>query len=165
MPRLGPKPTDVLYCKVCGDAVPAVFEHQHHEIPQAAGGSDGPLASLCAGCHATLHRVADMLMSKRAGLADDAAKIAYPDPAVRERLFDLANMVVEYMTLKRDGQVESDQPIKVMIELPREVKFAAQILANDHKGPTGRRLGLAPFITALVKQEVYRRYPHLKPKI
>jgi len=105
-----------------------------------------------------------MLQSGRAGLAEDSARITYSDPRSRERLFALAKTVVEYMQLKRDGRIETNAPINVMIQLPVEVKLAAQMIANEHRGQTGRRLGLATWIAALVKREVYHRYPHLNPQ-
>jgi len=151
-------------CKVCLAAVPSTFEQEHHEIPQAAGGRTGPVASLCANCHHNLHRVADMLMSNRAGLAEDSVAIMYADPGTRERLFALANITVEFLTLKKDGKLEGDEPVSVMIELPPQIKLAAQVIANDHRGATGRKLGLATWISSLVKREVYAKYPHLKVK-
>lgn len=150
-------------CKVCGDPVPEPFKHDHHEIPQAAGGEGGPIASLCGGCHDNLHRVAQMLGSKRAGLIEDSVRIMYPDANARERLMKLARLVHEYMALKADGHIDLKIPVKVMIELPPNVKLAAQMIANDHRGATGRKLGLAPWISALVKKEVYRLHPHLRP--
>lgn len=155
----------VCRCHVCAAVVPITFEQEHHVVPQAAGGKDGPTAQLCAGCHHALHRLADMMRSGKAGLAEDSAAIAYPDPKVRERAFALAKTVVEFMVLKRDGQVETNQPCRVMIELPIPVKLAAQMIANDHRGPKGRKLGLAAWIAGLVKREVYNRYPHLRPNV
>ena len=156
----------VVECRVCGHSTPGAFVQQHHEIPRAADGHQGPKVDLCAGCHQSLHRVVDMLMSsKRAGLAEDSVRIMYPDqPEARERMFALAQTVVEYMTLKRDGKIDTKAPVRVMIELPPEVKLAAQMIANDHRGPTGRRLGLATWIASLVKREVYDRYPNLRPE-
>ncbi len=152
-------------CKVCLQNIPEPFKHDHHEIPQAAGGVGGPVAALCAGCHENLHRVADMIQSpKRSGLVEDSIKIMYPDLGARERLMQLANAVVEYMTMKADGKIDLNQPMRVMIELPPQVKLAAQMIANEHRGPTGRKLGLARWISALVKAEVYEKFPHLKPK-
>lgn len=158
------KSLGVRQCKVCLDPIPITFEQEHHDQPQAAGGKDGPTSNLCAGCHHNLHRTADMLMSGRAGLAEDSAKIAYPDPKARERLFVLAKTVVEYMTMKRDGRIDNQAPVQIIIELPPQIKLAAQVIANDHRGATGRRLGLSTWISSLVKQEVFRRYPHLRVK-
>lgn len=32
--------------------------HQHHVIPQAYGGVDGPTVTVCGGCHTTVHTAA-----------------------------------------------------------------------------------------------------------
>lgn len=156
------RPDRVCRCHVCGSVVPITFEQQHHVVPQAAGGTDGETLQLCAGCHANTHRLADMLLGGRAGWADDSAAILYPDPDVRARAFALAKTVTEYMALKRDGAVRDGRPARVLIELPVPVKMAAQIIANEHRGSTGRKLGLAAWIAALVKREVHRQYPHLE---
>lgn len=155
----------VYKCKICLCDTPAPFKQDHHETPQAAGGVAGPIADLCAGCHHNLHRVADMLTTKRAALAEDSVLIMYPnDPGARDRIFALAKVVCEFMALKADGKIDLDTPLKVMIELPPAIKLAAQMIANDHRGPTGRKLGLSTWISAMVKKEVYDRYPHLRPK-
>jgi hypothetical protein len=102
-----------------------------------------------------------MLMGGRAGEADDTAKILYPDQPTRVRFFKLVRLVVEYMTLKQDGKIDGDKPIRTVIELEPDVHFAAKTIANDHRGPTGKRLGFAHWIEALILREVYRRYPHM----
>jgi len=153
----------VVRCGVCLQPVPITFEQEHHEVPQAAGGREGRTVSLCAGCHHNLHRVADMLQHGKAGVAQDSVEITYRDPGARERMMVLAKTVAEYMILKRDGRIDSDEPVRVTIELPVQVKLAAQVMANDHRGPTGRRMGLGRWIVALVEREVYQRYPNLKP--
>jgi hypothetical protein len=153
----------VCRCHICTSVVPITFEQQHHVVPQAAGGTDGQTVQLCSGCHHNLHRLADLMVGGRAGLAEDSAEIAYPDARIRARAFALAKTVAEYMVLKRDGAVDSGRPARVMIELPIPVKLAAQMIANEHRGQRGRPLGLATWVAALVKREVYQRYPHLDP--
>lgn len=154
---------DVVRCHICTSIVPVTFDQEHHVVPQAAGGTDGQTVQLCSGCHHNLHRLADMMVGGRAGLAEDSAEIAYPDARIRARAFALAKTAAEYMVLKRDGAVDSGRPARVMIELPVDVKLAAQMIANEHRNQKGRRLGLATWIAALVKREVYRQYPHLDP--
>lgn len=155
----------VTTCKVCQDQIPEPFAHDHHEIPQAAGGAGSPIAQLCGGCHDNLHRVAEMVMSpKRAGLVEDSLAIMYPNTDARDRLMALAQAVVEYMTMKADGKIDLNHPVRVMIELEPEIKLAAQMMANEMRGPTGRKLGLARWISSMVRREVFKRYPHLKPK-
>jgi hypothetical protein len=158
-----PKSLEVCRCYVCTTIVPITFEQEHHVVPQAAGGKDGETRQLCAGCHHNLHRLADMLLGGKASMAEDSAAIAYPDGAVRARAFDLAKLVVEAMTLKRDGKMDLGHPVHLMIALPPQIKLAAQVLANECRGPTGRRLGLARWISGLVIREVLRHYPHLDP--
>lgn len=104
-----------------------------------------------------------MLLSGRASLAEDSVKIAHPDQEVQRRLFALAKTCAEYMQLKRDGKLKTDQPVNVMIQLPPRIKLAAQVIANEHRGPTGRNLGLARWISALVTKQVRDRYPDIEP--
>lgn len=44
------------HCWVCTDTSSL---HEHHIIPQAYGGVDGPTVTLCATCHNGVHHVAD----------------------------------------------------------------------------------------------------------
>lgn len=56
------------HCWVCGAKFapngPAQ-EEQHHIVPRAYGGSDGPIVSLCDTCHTRLHKAALCLEAKR----------------------------------------------------------------------------------------------------
>ena len=57
------------YCWVCKNrftefgGAPSNFKHDHHMIPRAYGGVDGPTVSLCDSHHTTLHQVALKLYS------------------------------------------------------------------------------------------------------
>jgi len=42
---------------------PSNFRHQHHLVPRAYGGTDGPTVSLCDSHHTTLHQIALKLYS------------------------------------------------------------------------------------------------------
>lgn len=44
------------YCWICKSPNSL---HEHHIIPRAYGGSDGPTVTLCATCHNGIHHVAD----------------------------------------------------------------------------------------------------------
>ena len=49
------------HCWVCGAKFApsgTAQEEQHHIIPRAYGGSDGPVVSLCDTCHTRLHKAA-----------------------------------------------------------------------------------------------------------
>lgn len=154
----------VIICYVCRNNVPVAFKQDHHKRPQAAGGGPMDEVQLCSGCHHNLHRIADMLMHGKSGLAEDSAKIAYPDLQVRARAFELAQLVVEWMTAKKDGKLSPLSEAPVMILLPLPVKQAAQLMAREMRGSTGRPLGLATFIRMMVCEAVYRKFPQLRPK-
>lgn len=59
------------HCWVCGgrfvDSQPPgqLNREEHHIIPRAAGGVDGPTVSLCDRHHTALHRTAECLKSKK----------------------------------------------------------------------------------------------------
>lgn len=44
------------HCWICSDRASL---HNHHIVPQAYGGVDGPQVTLCASCHNGVHHVAD----------------------------------------------------------------------------------------------------------
>ena len=49
------------HCWVCGAKFApqgTAQEEQHHIVPRAYGGSDGPIVSLCDTCHTRLHKAA-----------------------------------------------------------------------------------------------------------
>jgi hypothetical protein len=55
------------YCWVCREKFteyggkPNFFAHEHHLVPRAYGGKDGPTYSLCDSHHNALHRIAERL--------------------------------------------------------------------------------------------------------
>lgn len=59
------------YCWVCADrfqnSLPAgsAMREDHHIFPRNAGGDDGPLVSLCSGCHAKAHGIANKLHTQK----------------------------------------------------------------------------------------------------
>lgn len=118
-----PRQLGVVRCHICTSIVPITFDQQHHVVPQAAGGTDGQTVQLCSGCHHNLHRLADMMVGGRAGLAEDSAEIAYPDARIRARAFALAKTAAEYMVLKRDGlDGQLAQHLQVGVEMTRYVR-------------------------------------------
>lgn len=59
------------HCWVCGvrfrDSIPVgpAVREDHHIIPRAAGGADGPTVTLCEAHHQTLHKIALRLTSRK----------------------------------------------------------------------------------------------------
>lgn len=77
---------------------PANLE-EHHVFPRNAGGTDGPLVSLCDTDHATLHKIADRLHSKK----PFKDLLIGREGTAQKRLVWLAAMVV-----KAEKSVEGD---------------------------------------------------------
>jgi|SRR6185437_1280427 len=101
-------------CWVCGtrfsDVVPPgpANREEHHIIPRQAGGTDGPLVSLCDGHHAKLHKIALRLSSKKPYFD---LLVGEPD-AAKQKLLWLASRV--YTAFEA---VKSDPNKKVMLVL------------------------------------------------
>lgn len=54
------------HCWVCGQKFgPSVKQEDHHIIPRAYGGVDGPVVSLCDSHHTALHEIALKLYTKK----------------------------------------------------------------------------------------------------
>lgn len=56
------------HCWVCGAKFApqgTAQEEQHHIVPRAYGGSDGPIVSLCDTCHTRLHKAALCIEANR----------------------------------------------------------------------------------------------------
>lgn len=146
----------IIHCAICDAKVPVQFKNSHHERPQAAGGGAEDEVDLCVNCHQNLHRVADLLKANRGSEAQDAAKIAYPQVAVREKLFKFAMLCVEWMRLKEDGKLKLDDEVQINFVVPAEVKVALTQMAAD------RKMGVSRFCGELVKGAVFQKYPSLR---
>lgn len=79
-------------------------EERHHICPRNAGGDDGPLVSLCDGCHTTAHRIAQRL-HKQAQYQDHL--VGYT-PAQAKKVLWLAVQIV------KSEKATADDPNKVM---------------------------------------------------
>ena len=56
------------HCWVCNEKFApkgTAQEEQHHIVPRAYGGSDGPIVSLCDTCHTRLHKAALCIEAKK----------------------------------------------------------------------------------------------------
>lgn len=83
--RSSPKVTNTIVqdaCWICnrrfidsGGTDPSVIRNQHHVVPQAAGGTDGPTVTLCSSHHDLLHWVAEKASSHRR-LRNDFQRLA-----------------------------------------------------------------------------------------
>jgi hypothetical protein len=160
---------DVIVCAICRKNTPRAMSHDHHVRPQAAGGKDEDMIPLCSGCHANLHVVAHMLGGKKASLAEDTVKTYYgADAEAQRRCIHYAMEVVRWMTAKHDGKLQENahDELEIIVTVPRAIKTALVTLGQEARDPaTGKRLGIAGAVRAMIVQSVLRRFPALKNEI
>lgn len=151
----------VIKCAICTQTVPVQLKNSHHERPQAAGGGPDDEVDLCVACHQNLHTLANLLRRNKGSEAEDIAKVSYPNPAIRERLFKFAWLVVEWMSLKADGQIKLDDDVPIVVMVPAEVRLALNQMAGEIR-QNGRKMGVARFCSELIKHKVYKKFPSLR---
>lgn len=119
------------HCWVCGVTLldsggdASFLRHNHHVIPRAAGGADGPLVSLDSAHHSLLHMVADKMMSGR----DWQHLVASLTDSERAKLLYLSTRVVEAFKF-----VENDPNKRVTIHfsVSRSENEAVKKLGDFH---------------------------------
>lgn len=76
------------YCWVCGRPFgPSIKKENHHVVPRAYGGIDGPQVSLCDSHHTALHEIALKLYSKKSYY-----QLLTQDATVNKKLLYLASV-------------------------------------------------------------------------
>lgn len=100
--------------------------HEHHIIPQAYGGRNGPLVSLCTNHHNLLHELADKMIWNKKGEA--ATLVNSVDAPFRERLLYLATRVLLAYNLTKE---DPNKKGKVVIGLSGAQLCKAKLLANS----------------------------------
>lgn len=158
-------------CGICRKTYDDSFKNLHHRQPQAFGGDDSPsnLRILCAGCHQTLHRLAEHYLNpSKVGLIKDKAK-AYceencqdPQTAV-PILLDLARMAYEYELRVNKGDLKlnpwSEKVVSVAI--PLQFKKAFEI-ACKRKQAFGRKGSMQSVIESYILNVVASEFPNLR---
>jgi hypothetical protein len=114
-------------CFVCGE--PASL-NEHHIIPQAKGGTEGPTVDLCANCHSRIHSSARAMLRGKSpdkfldGLDEDA----------KDRALGLAQVIVAADTRENSNRLLSvilDDPcyMKALKLFQRDSGFSSQAAA------------------------------------
>lgn len=133
------------HCWVCGTFfIPKgpAHEEQHHIVPRAYGGEDGPVVSLCDSCHTRLHKAA---ISIAAGKQPDQYTLGLTANAKTKVLY-LASCAAnaKLATL-------NDPNKKSVIVIPLTGKETQQIDAL-------KRALRAPSRAAVIKAAIYTLY-------
>lgn len=136
------------HCWVCGTRFvdvpnpgPAMRE-EHHIIPQAYGGTDGPTVSLCDGHHTALHRIAVAL---KGGKPYQHFLGTY-DPIQISKLLYLATRVQEAEERTRN---DPNKRSSVAVTIDSDVRRKLQALAPLYPAAKGRAALIRTAINAL----------------
>lgn len=136
----------------CAGTDPRVIRNQHHVVPQANGGTDGPTVSLCSAHHDLLHAVATQVLANKpfehllgslTGTVQ-AAKIHY-----------LASVVVNSTVAVAD---DPNKPAQLTLSLSGAERAKLRRLADLNK------LSMANVLIALLNNEYQRRFPRVPLK-
>lgn len=161
-------------CEICGRNYSLTALDEHHKIPQEIGGptTDENIASLCNGCHQTLHRIAFDLVSlskKKRSAQEEATdyltSLDVPDVGTSTaKLLEFAVYLAQAKTLKRDKALATPDG-DVTIELPQRYKALLIQAGREVKDGAGRRLGMKGIVTLAALDYLKKRHPELKEEI
>jgi hypothetical protein len=162
-------------CEICGRNYSLTALDEHHKVPQEIGGPDTEdnIASLCNGCHQTLHRIAFDLVSlskKKTRSAQEEATDYITSLQVEDvgtsvaKLLELAVYLAQAKTLKKDKAI-ADLDGDVTIELPQRYKALLIQAGREVKDGAGKRLGMKGIVTLAALDYLKKRHPELKKEI
>lgn len=144
-------------CFVHGIPFPKSTCHLHHEAPRMAGGGDeaSNLLWLCANCHNTAHRVAQLQEQGKSGEASDTSNTLYPTPAARQRFQQVVKEIVEAVVLAR-GTGKGKSKTMVELHLTPDVHKRLKTLVAEVR-VNGKRTGVAKYVESLVMQHLRQK--------
>lgn len=143
------------HCYVCEvkftDSGGPLKRHEHHIVPRAYGGSNGPLCSVCTNHHNLLHELALSIIGGKSSVTESILDSIDGNNQVliRSRLLYLATRIVRaYKLTKHDPNKRG----KVIITLTGEQHKKANMLKNDLGFKSMQSL-----FTTLLEQEWIKR--------
>ncbi len=138
-------------CYACRTETPEAFGHEHHKIPQAAGGTDKDIVLLCSGCHNYSHSVAYAVLNPKRRNEIDNLLLYFKDEDTRARIAELAYTVAKEMTLKADGgKVIEGEEKQVFFHLDRNDYLKLLFAAKD------RRMSVVNYVKGIVLEHLER---------
>lgn len=167
-------PTGRFQCEICHREYSVTSLDEHHKVPQEIGGPDTEenIATLCNGCHQTLHRIAQSLVSVRSGKrsaqeeANDyltALQVADVGKSTAAML-EFAVYIAQAKTLRKDKSLAVPDG-EVVIELPQRYKALLIQAGKEVKDGSGKRLGMKGIVTLAALDYLKRRHPELREEI
>lgn len=145
-----PKTLCLDHCWVCKahftDSGGKENRHEHHLVPSAYGGRDGPTVSLCDGHHNKLHRIAECLMRNKPHFVLLKGE---PQAHVRPLMY-LANVVKNaWLEVRNDP----NKAASVMLVLNREQRLMIDKLKAVYPKAKSR-----PAVLAIALQTLYNKH-------
>jgi len=142
-------PSQILpHCWICGkrftDSGGTALREDHHLIPRAYGGVDGPVVSLCDSHHTKLHKIAVRILANKT-YADLVEKADYD-----QKLLWLASLVVK---ASRAAKLDPNKKAEVGASLTGEQQTKLDALC--------RKLGLSrtKVLVYLIEEGYARHFP------
>lgn len=160
-------------CAICGNSYDDSLLNEHHRIPRAFGGDDSKenLRFLCAGCHQTLHRLAEHFLNPhKAGKVRDIARVYCSQFSKPERsmliLLDLSKCACDYELRVKKGDLKLSPWSEKVISTVIPMKFK-KAFENSCKMKTifGRKGSMQAVIEDFVLSTLHRECPYLRPDI
>lgn len=136
------------HCWVCRvrftDVVPPgpAQREEHHIVPQAYGGTDGPTVSLCDGHHTVIHKIAVALKNGR----PHQAHLGTYDPQQIQKLMWLATVIQEAEAKTRN---DPNKRASVVVNMDAETRNQLDALASVYPEARGRAALIKTAIKAL----------------
>lgn len=156
-------------CEICRKTFPESLRHEHHKVPKALGGSDGPenLVSLCHADHNNLHLLAYMMINpKRSHEVEPTVVSIFPDAMEsRRRLIEFSKIVAKEMALKKEIKKDPMGETRVVVELPTRYAQLLRLAGYESPAANGRPAGVARMIRQIVAKYLMHKFPTHRDEI
>jgi len=119
---------------------------EHHIVPRAAGGSDGPTVSLCDGHHTCLHKIALSIKSKKPYFQ---LLLGEPDEAKQKILWLATRVFNAFEAVKNDP----NKRVVVILTLDRKKQHQLEVLKKVYPSLRSREA-----LINLALDNLYRRH-------
>jgi len=165
---------DQFQCGICGKVWPRAAIHEHHVIKRASGGQDTleNITNLDANCHHALHQIEAALRNpNKQKLIPDLLKQLFPNSlSAQQKCLLFASTAAlgrsptesnttDYSFFDTDELVHLTPP-----KVPLLIKKFVLTVAKELKNPqTGKSLGVAGYLRALVIADLRRRGFNVPP--
>lgn len=144
-------------CYVHGSTFPKSTCHLHHEAPRMAGGGDeaSNLIWLCANCHNTAHRVAQLQETGKSGEASDIGDLLFQDASQRNRFYQVVGEILQAVTLAK-GTGKRKAKTRIELDLDPLVHDRLKTLVSSIR-TNGKKVSLAKYVESLVTADLRKK--------